>query len=225
MDPEVIEPSEILSSPHAQRQEKVSGVCPWTRLVARFLDYSLFCLLILLVKNLSGLQLFKYDHFVPFEFFLWIPVESFLLFSWGTTPGKCFLRTKLEAGRKEKLYFLMALKRSFKVWVRGMGLGISGVNFICLSFAYQRLKLLKTTSWDREDHIQVTHFPIGKWRMYVAVFVALAGLLFYREEKKKETLYAQKSDRSIHEYSSQKISGAREDFLSPNSGCCGGYRG
>lgn len=182
MNDKVIEPSEIILETPRAFKENASHVNPWIRCVARFFDYSIFCLLILLIKKLLGEHIHptSYDRYLPFEFFAWIPIEAALLSTWGTTPGKWFLKTKLKAGKKTHLHFYMALKRSFNVWFRGLGMGIVGINVFCLSIAYYKLKALKITSWDREDHIQVTHYPIPKWRLYVAVFVAVIGLLYYR---------------------------------------------
>ena len=81
---------------------------------------------------------------------------------------------------------MTALRRSFSVWFRGLGMGVIGLNFFCLMIAYHKLKLLHITSWDRDDRIQVTHYPIGRWRIYFAAFVAAAGILYYYREKGKE---------------------------------------
>jgi len=58
-------------------------------------------------------------------------------------------------------------------------MGIPVLNFFCLVVAYNKLKLFQITSWDRDDHIAVTHYPIGRWRIYVAVFIAVAGIFYY----------------------------------------------
>ncbi|MBU6382910.1 MAG: RDD family protein [Verrucomicrobia bacterium] len=212
MNDRVIEPSEIIIEKTHKPQENIVHVNPWIRCIARFFDYSLFCLVLLGIKKLchDHIPLRSYDRFIPFEFFVWIPVEAVLLSTWGTTPGKWFLKTKLKAGKRRALHFSMALKRSFNVWFRGLGMGIIGLNFFCLALAYQRLKMLKITSWDREDHIQVTHYPIGRWRIYVAVFVAVAGLMYYMQGKGTKTSnHAERFIRPIHEYPSSEIAAAR----------------
>lgn len=201
MKDRVIEPSEIVIERGAKQKENASHVNPWLRLIARLFDYSLFCLLLLVTRKLfhGHLPLGKFDRFIPFEFFVWIPIEALFLNLWGKTPGKWFLKTHLKMGQKTKFEYLVALKRSFNVWFRGLGMGIVGLNFLCLAVAYQKLKIFKITSWDREDHIQVTHYPIGRWRIYFAVFVAVGGLLFYMQEKNKE-IYHARVVRPFHEY-------------------------
>ncbi|MES2273740.1 MAG: RDD family protein [Chlamydiota bacterium] len=180
-----IEPSEIIIEKTGAPREEISHVNPWIRFIARFFDYSLFfCALWGLRQLFHGQFPFgKYEYFIPFEFFVWIPFEAILLSTLGTTPGKFFLRTKLRQGRKGRLEFTTALRRSFSVWFRGLGMGIPILNLFCLFLAYHKLKLLQITSWDRDDLITVTHYPIGRWRIGVALLIAISGQLFYFANK------------------------------------------
>lgn len=184
----IIEPSEIVVEQSNKSKENVVHANPWIRCIARFFDYSLFFLLLLFSREFFHGQFpfGKYEYLIPFEFFIWIPFETVLLATWGSTPGKFFLRTKLRQGKKWQLGWMTALRRSFSVWIRGLGMGIPVLNFFCLVVAYNKLKLLQITSWDRDDHIIVTHYPIGKWRIYVAVFIAVVGIFYYYSEKNRE---------------------------------------
>ena len=185
MGDRAIEPSEIIIDKEGLPKDKVSTVNPWLRFLARFFDYSLFFLLMWGIRTLSHghLPLGRFEHLVPFEYFVWIPIEAILLCTWGTTPGKFFLKTELRQGRKTRLDFFTALKRSFNVWFRGLGMGIPVINFFCLLIAYHRLRLFRQTSWDREENIIVTHHPIGRWRIVAAAIIAGGGLLFYYSVK------------------------------------------
>jgi uncharacterized RDD family membrane protein YckC len=184
----VIEPSEIIVEQPERPREDVVHVNPWIRFLARWVDYALFFLLLLASRKIfhGHLPFGKYENLVPFEYFVWIPFEAILLSTWGKTPGKWFLKTRLKAGKRGRLAFVAALRRSFAVWLRGLGLGIPVINFFCMLVAYNRLKLLHITSWDRDDHVVVTHAPMGRWRIYVAVFIATAGILYYYSEKHRE---------------------------------------
>ncbi len=226
MNDRVIEPSEIIIENPQKPKENITHVNPWIRCIARFFDYSLFCLFLFFTRKiLNGiLPLGSYDRFIPFEFFVWIPIEALFLSTWGVTPGKWFLKTKLKAGKKFKLHFTMALKRSFNVWFRGFGMGIAILNIFCLAIAYHKLKMFKITSWDREDHIDVIHYPIGRWRIYTAVFIAATGLLFYMQEKNIEIKkHVQRVLRSVDEYPSSEIASARSHFSAENGSCCRRY--
>ncbi len=188
MNERVIEPSEIIVEQPDKPKENIAHANPWIRCLARLIDYALFFLLLLSSRKLFHGQLpfGKFEHLIPFEFFVWIPIEALLLSTWGSTPGKWFLRTRLKQGKRQKLDFMTALRRSFAVWFRGLGMGIPILNFFCLLIAYHKLKVFQITSWDRDDHIKVTHFPIGRWRIYVAAIVAATGLLTYYTEKERE---------------------------------------
>ncbi len=214
MDDRVIEPSEIIIDGPSKPHKELTHTNPWVRCLARFFDYSLFCLLLLFTRKLfhGHLPLGKYDRLIPFEYFVWIPIEALLLSTWGRTPGKWFLKIKLKAGKRYKLHFKMALRRSFYVWVRGLGMMIFGLNFFCLLIAYQKLKLYKITSWDREDHVEVLHYPFSRWRIYVAVFVAVAGLLYYTRKKDTE-VHAARFIRPVHEHFTPQIAAARSYFF------------
>ena len=227
MKERVIEPSEIIIDGQSKPKENITHVNPWTRFLGRYVDYALFFLLLLATRKLFHGQLpfGKYEHFIPFEFFIWIPVEVILLSTWGTTPGKFFLRTKLKAGRKHKLNFTLALRRSFAVWVRGIGLGIIGLNFFCMLVAFNKLKVFQTTTWDQDDHIKVTHYPIGRWRIYVAVFVAVTGILYYYQEKRRELENVRKTVRSVDEHSPSAHFQAGFYLPAENSSSCRSLRG
>ena len=179
--PPVIDPSEILIDRTGTLKEDVYFAPPWLRFLARFFDYSLFLLLILGIKTLFHLQGGKYESMVPFEFCFWIPIEAFFLSLFGITPGKFLLKIQLRQGRRKKLDFSTALKRSVAVWFRGLGMMIPIVNVLCMTVAYYRLSTIRWTSWDRDAHITVTSSPIGRWRVVLsAVFTFVAMIFYYR---------------------------------------------
>jgi hypothetical protein len=172
-----LDPDEILDPGFTQTKKELVHVNPWRRLLARFFDYALFFLFLGCLRTFVPFTI--EEHFIPFEFFLWIPVESALLVFFGTTPGKFFLGTRLRPNSRYRFDWMGAFRRSFSVWIRGLGCGIAVVNFFCLLNAYNKLLLLKTTSWDRDDHIIVTHHPIGSWRIYIASAVVIFSFFYH----------------------------------------------
>lgn len=180
MSNRVIEPSEILVE-QDYGHAKPSKVNPWVRLVARFTDYSLFCLTLLFFERMFDFRLFSdsFAKLIPFEFFSWIPLETLFLATWGKTPGKWFLQIDLRFKGKFRAQWIVALRRSVSVWWRGLGLGIPILNVLCLLIAYQRLKVTHTTSWDREDQIHVAHRLKAQWRVNAAVLFSALGMLVY----------------------------------------------
>lgn len=172
-----IEPTEILDR-EGEPKKKQQQINPWIRFLARFFDYGL--LLFLLMFARSRVPFGEWEFFIPYEFFIWIPIEALLLSTMGTTPGKFLLKIKL----RPKMDFSKAFRRSFAVWFRGLGMGIPLINILCLLNAYHKLRLLHTTSWDVEEKVTVTYQHVSKFRIYFAVFVALLAFLLYYVIKK-----------------------------------------
>lgn len=185
MSDKVIDPSEIIIDKAGTIKEDLFHANPWIRFLARFVDYAWFFLLLWAGRVIFNghVPLGKFESLIPFEFFVWIPIEALFLTLWGSTPGKFFLKIKLRQGRRFKLDFRTAIKRSFNVWLRGLGMMIPAINGFCLLVAYYRLKTFQTTTWDKEDHIVVSHAPIGRWRIITAAIFAAGALIFYFKAK------------------------------------------
>lgn len=181
----VIDPSEIIIDKSGSIREETSQANPWIRFLARFLDYAWFFLLLLSIRWFFKGSVFheKYESIVPIEFFIWIPIEALFLWLWGTTPGKWFLKIQLKQARRS-LDFTTALRRSFRVWFRGLGMMMPVINCICLSLAYYRLNLKQWTSWDKEDHILISHRPVARWRVIFAASLGASMQLLYFISKK-----------------------------------------
>lgn len=172
-----IDPTEILVEGTAPKATlKVDR--PWVRLFARLFDYALLCMCIWALRHFFHTDL-DWSSWIPFEPFLWVPIEALLLSSLGTTPGKWLLKVKLSP----KLGFEQAIKRSLAVWIRGMGLGIPIVNFFCLLIAYQRLRLLNTTSWDHDNKTSISYGTLSSFQFAIVALFAIFGLLFYTSTK------------------------------------------
>ena len=177
MSDEVIEPSEIITGRDEDRRAQPSHVNPWVRFFARAFDYALLIGLLYWTKReILFLEVLK---FIPLVFFLWIPIETLFLCGLGFTPGKWLLRTRLHRHHQRRLPFEIALRRSFAVWLRGVGLGISFISVLCMLNAYNRLKLLGTTSWDKEAQIFIEHLSLPRWRFYLIAAFAMVGFGLY----------------------------------------------
>ena len=182
MGEKIVEPSEIITNiKQGKTQERATPHNPYARLLARFFDYSLWLLILTALRHWMGTAFPKalFGHLIPFEFFAWIPIEACLLSFWGTTPGKFLFGLRLWQGRKEKLDFAGSLERSFRVWFRGLGLGLPGINVFCMFMAMNQLKLLGSTSWDREANITVSYKEVPQWKIIVSGLVIAAGFLLY----------------------------------------------
>lgn len=143
-------------------------VRPWVRYWARWLDCMIFAVAVGIV----------FSDYVPTNEWVagfvivlaWLPVEAALLSTWGTTPGKWLLATEVRTEAGDVPGFLVALRRSLDVWVRGLGLGLGIISLFTCIAAYRRLKETRTTAWDATAQTVVRHHGIG------AAQVALAAL-------------------------------------------------
>jgi uncharacterized RDD family membrane protein YckC len=161
----------------------VRQVRPWVRYWARMLD--LFLASIVATIILTILAPHALDHtgasylFSLAVFFVWVFVESFLLSSVGTTPGKWFFKTRLVPPSGNKPSYSKALSRSFKVWWRGLGIGFPIISLVTLIIARGDLKEMGVSTWDKDTGFHVVHNRIGALRtvvavLFVLVFIALS---------------------------------------------------
>lgn len=145
---------------------------PWVRYWARQLDL-LFASMIMCVFIPS--ITYQNAGFFSFGMVLgWVFVESLLLSTWGTTPGKWLLKTRVERLDGAKISFLQALKRSFTVWFKGMGCGLQFVQIFAMVFSYHKLQKYGVTDWDLDGGYVVAHRTIGSRRILTIVLLVLA---------------------------------------------------
>jgi len=155
-------------------------VRPWIRFWARWIDINL-------ISFLGAFALaFYYPELasVPSKdlilavvvLFLWVFIESFLLSTAGTTPGKWLLNIHLTPPLGNKPDFSTAFSRSFDVWWRGLGLGLPFVTLFTNAAAYTNLKKNGITTWDRNGGFTVVHGRIGLLRVLFAIVFFSASL-------------------------------------------------
>jgi hypothetical protein len=110
--------------------------------------------------------------------FVYIFVEPLMLSSWGTTPGKALFKIRLRKQDGAIPSYSEALKRSFEVWIKGLGLGIPIVALVTMGISYNELVKEKITAWDRDGGYCLSHQIIGPIRtviifIFSVIFVAL----------------------------------------------------
>lgn len=154
---------------------------PWTRYFARLTDIVVGGLGLGIVLGIvaPGVAQKTNDALLGlFILFAWVFVETALLATWGTTPGKWIFGIRLRTAGGGRLDPGAALGRSFAVWLRGLGLGIPIVCLFTLVRAYNRLKETGATSWDADGGFEVRHEPLqgGRLALLVAIAALWAGL-------------------------------------------------
>lgn len=159
---------------HREKRSKQFQVRPWVRFWARMIDYNCIALVYATIFD----TYYRYGSLIFFPFFtiafipmLWIPIETILLWTIGTTPGKWLLEIKVRNKRRKKrhLSFEQACIRSITVWFLGMGCGIPIIQIIALIIAKIRLTSRKITIWDKNNCLIVQHNRIGILRILVVI--------------------------------------------------------
>jgi uncharacterized RDD family membrane protein YckC len=96
----------------------------------------------------------------------------------GTTPAKWLFGIRVEHPGGSLLSLGKALKRSFLVFVQGVGLGIPFVALFTQLFAYRRLTKTGTTLWDTSTSAVVLHKKWGVFRTLACTASVFAVLIF-----------------------------------------------
>ena len=153
---------------------------PWVRYWARYFDMIIFSVVFYSIASIIAPALTEGPDIIlglgiPFA---WVFVEAMLLASWGTSPGKWLLKTRVLPKTGGALSFPTAIKRSFLVYLKGMGIGFPLATLVTTLVAYSKLEKNKETTWDRDCASIVDHQPIGPLRRTVtALFFVVTFLL------------------------------------------------
>ncbi len=152
---------------------------PWLRFSARMFDIILFTCLYFVVLRYSfqGFQ----DWFImptPEHTLLYICVpfviiESLLLSTWGTTPGKAIMGIRVRTFLGQKLNFLKALKRSAWVMVLGTGCFISLFPLVALFLSWWSVRRVGMATWDMKLGVSPMISTKTSSIRYVVLFLSL----------------------------------------------------
>jgi hypothetical protein len=169
---------------------------PWQRLGARLFDYAIWGLVLaLLLSELRGAgavpeQLaYWLGHPLVAPILItgsWVPIEALLIASLATTPGKWLFGVYLQfsisdayARRDSRTQFARALKRAFRVWWEGVGLGFPLLAPFLVAVAYEKVMVRQETDWDFAHDCLVTHGPPGVLNLVTGVCGLAAMLWLY----------------------------------------------
>ena len=189
--------------------EEVSQVRPWVRFFARMTDYYIFSMLFSLLisiifpdfmeqmsqmliqqtspENSEGAGYESILFILLFRVvitFVWVFLEAYSISRFGTTFGKNLLGTRVLDNNGELLPYDRSLKRSYGVWLKGMGAGFALVSWLTMIFGYQMLKKDGFNSWDKDADSKVVHTYFSTTRLiiilgffFIIEFVALGSLM------------------------------------------------
>lgn len=178
---------EIPEGNYMIEDEPIKETHPWHRFFARGFDMLIFSTLI----PLSMLPLLIYAANMGIEvnflilgfisLFIYVFIEAGIIAFCGTTIGKWAFGIKVLTQEGKKLTYMEGLKRSFGVWIKGLGLGIPLISFFTQIAAHGTLTENGITSWDQKGGFVVHHKGISKPRavfLIVFYFVLYFGLQF-----------------------------------------------
>ena len=164
-------------------------VRPWVRYWAKYFDILVFSFAFGLLMAVLIPQVLQLSDIILgiLILFLWVFFEAFLLNSWGTTPGKWLLKVRMRGENDSKLSFSNALNRGFGAWFKGLALGIPLITLVTMLIGYRNLVKNRTTSWDRENHVIVTHGKVGPLRTVLTVlfFTFVFAFLIWTEIQRR----------------------------------------
>jgi hypothetical protein len=169
---------------------------PWNRLGARMFDYAIWgIVLALFLSELRGVWIVPdavgvwLAHPLVAPVLItgtWIAVETLLMASLGTTPGKwlfgCYLQFSISdayAKREMRSQLLRSFRRAFRVWWKGMGCGFPLIAPILIAFAYERIVQSQETDWDFAQDCLATYAPPGVLNTVTGVCGLAAMLWLY----------------------------------------------
>jgi curved DNA-binding protein CbpA len=156
----------------------------WRRYFARYLiDYSLCGFLSLFAiaywvdyghQIPNWLVLNNYLYWIYISAPLWLVLEPITLSIFGTTPGKALFRLRLVSNNIEPNYW----KRSFYVYVVGIGLGLPVISGLTMLYAGSRLKKNGKTDWDKWAGFNIEADPLSLLRKTVIIItLMIMGIL------------------------------------------------
>ena len=198
----------IVIPPEIRAEKKIPiavEVRPLTRFWARFFDYSLVAMLVVVFSDVeyprvdpdisladlvtryeeifSGAEFQQLARMQAYALLLWHVLEGILISLFGTTPGKALFGISIATDEGSRVSVMNGIIRSFLVFALGLGCFFHEILMLAaLTFAFFRLMSRGITVWDQVLHLQVKHPPLSLVRILLAImaFFALMMLQFVK---------------------------------------------
>jgi uncharacterized RDD family membrane protein YckC len=164
-------------APKFSDEYKSLHIRPWSRFFARYIDMYVFGILLGIFSLFFYPQLLSGNQIKDglIVLFLWCIVEPLCLCAFGTTLGKLIFKIKISSIDGKKLKLINVYKRSFGVWIVGLGFGLPVISLFTLIAAQSRLNRTGTTFWD-ENKFMVAHEEVGYLRKAIAFLIIISAL-------------------------------------------------
>ncbi|MCB1097755.1 MAG: RDD family protein [Verrucomicrobiae bacterium] len=187
----------VTNSSVAKMVENANAARPWMRYLARVLDCSvMFHLFALIGAQLGlipvtiftletpsiyageGMDLVTSTGLWILATYVWVFIESWLLSTYGTTPGKFLFNLRVVHEDGSLMTYKQALRRSLTVWLRGYGLGIFPLREMLSVMSFIALMQDGKTPWDEQQSLNVAHGGMKplNWIMLLIAIISLISL-------------------------------------------------
>lgn len=172
---------EAPAPPPAERPRAMPAAAhAWSRFLARLVDILPMSAVVFVLAGVDeqALRAGTIPTLLPLlPPLLWIPVEALLISLVGTTPGKALFALRVETQEGVPPSFPVALSRSVRVWVQGLGLNLPLLNLLAEALGYTRLTRTGSTAWDDALALRVGQGRIGPVRaLAIAALVVTLAL-------------------------------------------------
>ena len=152
----------------------IDNQVPFSRLGAKYIDVSLFSIIISIplwlttdyLFELAGWRWREWQRFQPFfVYFTSLPISliagGVLLGKYGTTPGKSVFGIRVLNKDFHPMGWATAFQRETSIWGRGMGLGLPLVMQAIMAMCFFELKREGMLRWEKKDHLYLLHPDLG----------------------------------------------------------------
>ena len=170
------------SQPEASALKNVSSPHPWLRYLAKWIDCAITGVLAvkIIFSGSSPLPAYYPVFGSILAIFIWIPIETLLLATIGTSPGRWVAGLRVTGKNREKLKFFDALTRTVNLSFWGLAFAIFPIALFTLYSAYKNIKLTGETKWDRLAESIVLYESPGQIKiMLFGLLLVIASLIAF----------------------------------------------
>jgi uncharacterized RDD family membrane protein YckC len=164
--------------------ESTAGMKPKAHLARRFwarwMDLTLYSALWWLGMYLGGRDITATlgNTWLLLSMFLpWFAIEAWLIHRFGKTPGKWLMGLKVSNEDGSPLSLKMAIWRSLRVMITGIGFGWLPLAVLCQAMSWFTTRRLGKPIWDYLGNHKVEAEPISPFRAAALVFVFVGAFL------------------------------------------------
>jgi uncharacterized RDD family membrane protein YckC len=157
---------------------------PWRRYAARIIDLTLFGTigmgLLGLLLNVVAPQAVDWAlsgslpaNFAVLPALTWLlsaPFTAWFLSRWRTSPGKALFGIRVVALNGERISYRRALHRELLMTVRGGGVGLPLISFLCMVKSYSDLEAENRTPWDDAAETRSEGGALDGWQYFGRTF-------------------------------------------------------